>query len=45
MGMKKNILQVIGEWQLKWYGHIMRMEDCRMELTWEKLARYTSKYV
>jgi hypothetical protein len=30
MGMKKNILQVIGEQQLRWYGHIMEMEDCRI---------------
>jgi hypothetical protein len=30
MGMKKNILQVIGVQQLRRYGHIVRMEDCRI---------------
>jgi hypothetical protein len=29
MGMKKDILQEIEEEQLKWYDHVMRMEDCR----------------
>jgi hypothetical protein len=28
MGMKKDILQEI-EQQLRWYGHVMRMDDCR----------------
>jgi hypothetical protein len=30
MGMKKNILQGIEKQQLRWYGHVMRMEDCRI---------------
>jgi hypothetical protein len=30
MGMKEDILQEIEEQQLKWYGHVMRMEDCRI---------------
>jgi hypothetical protein len=30
MGMKKDILQEIGEHQLRWLGHVMRMEDCRI---------------
>jgi hypothetical protein len=29
LGMKKNILQEIEEQQLRWYGHVMRMDDCR----------------
>jgi hypothetical protein len=29
MGMKKNILQEIEEQQLRWCGHVMRMDDCR----------------
>jgi hypothetical protein len=29
MGMKKDILQEIEEQQLRWYGHVMRMDDCR----------------
>jgi hypothetical protein len=29
MGMKKDILQEIEEKQLRWYGHVMRMDDCR----------------
>jgi hypothetical protein len=29
MRIKKDILQEIGQ-QLIWYGHIMRMEDCRI---------------
>jgi hypothetical protein len=29
-GMKKDILQEIEEQQLRWYGHVMRMEDCRI---------------
>jgi hypothetical protein len=28
MGMKKDILREIEEQQLRWYGHIMRMDDC-----------------
>jgi hypothetical protein len=30
MGMKEDILQEIEEQQLRWYGHVMRMEDCRI---------------
>jgi hypothetical protein len=30
MGMKKDILQKIDEQQLRWYGHVMRREDCRI---------------
>jgi L-alanine-DL-glutamate epimerase-like enolase superfamily enzyme len=30
MGMKEDILREIEEHQLRWYGHVMRMEDCRM---------------
>jgi hypothetical protein len=30
MGMKEDILQEIEEHQLKWYGRVMRMEDCRI---------------
>jgi hypothetical protein len=30
MGTKKNILQEIEEQQLRWYGHVMPMEDCRI---------------
>jgi hypothetical protein len=30
MRMKKDTLQVIKERQLRWYGHVMRMEDCRI---------------
>jgi hypothetical protein len=29
MGMKKDILQKI-EQQLRWYSHVMQMEDCRI---------------
>jgi hypothetical protein len=29
MGMRKDILQEIEEQQLRWYGHVMRMDDCR----------------
>jgi hypothetical protein len=28
MGMKRDILQEIPEQQLRWYGHVMRMENC-----------------
>jgi hypothetical protein len=27
--MQKDILQEIEEQQLRWYGHVMRMDDCR----------------
>jgi hypothetical protein len=27
--MKRDVLQEIEEQQLKWYGHVMRMDDCR----------------
>jgi hypothetical protein len=30
MGMKKDILQKMEEQQLRWYGHVMRPEDCRI---------------
>jgi hypothetical protein len=30
IGMKKDILQGIEKQQLRWYGHVMRMEDCRI---------------
>jgi hypothetical protein len=30
MGMKKDILQKIEEWELRWYGHIKQMEDYRI---------------
>jgi hypothetical protein len=30
IGMKKDILQEIEEQQLRWYCHVMRMEDCRI---------------
>jgi hypothetical protein len=29
MGMQKDILQEIEEQQLRWYGHVMRMDDHR----------------
>jgi hypothetical protein len=29
MGMQKDILQEIEEQQQRWYGHVMRMDDCR----------------
>jgi hypothetical protein len=29
IGMKKDILQEIEEQQLRWYGHVMRLDDCR----------------
>jgi hypothetical protein len=29
MGMKKDILQKIEARQLRWYGHLVQMEDCR----------------
>jgi hypothetical protein len=28
MGLKKDILQEVEEQQLRWYGYVMRMEDC-----------------
>jgi hypothetical protein len=30
MGLKKDILQEIAEQQLRWYGHVMQMDDCRI---------------
>jgi hypothetical protein len=30
MGLKKAILQEIEEQQLRWYGQVMRMEDCKI---------------
>jgi hypothetical protein len=52
MGLKKDILQEIEEQQLKWYGHVMRTEDCkiaRQVAEWnpqgEKEARQTSQYM
>jgi hypothetical protein len=30
VGMKKDILQKTEEMQLRWYGHLMRMEDYRI---------------
>jgi hypothetical protein len=30
IGLKKDILQEIEVQQLRWYGHIMRMEDCKI---------------
>jgi hypothetical protein len=30
MRMNKDILQEIEVQQLRWYGHIMRMEDCKI---------------
>jgi hypothetical protein len=32
IGMKKDMLQEIKEQQLRWSGHVMRMEDCRIAL-------------
>jgi hypothetical protein len=32
MGFKKDILQEIEEQQLRWYGHIMRKEDCKLAI-------------
>jgi hypothetical protein len=32
MGMKKDILQEIEEQQLRWYSHVMQMEDCRIPI-------------
>jgi hypothetical protein len=29
MRMKKDILKETEGQQLRWYGHVMRMEDCR----------------
>jgi hypothetical protein len=29
MGMKKDILEEIEEQEPRWYGHVMRMDDCR----------------
>jgi hypothetical protein len=40
MGMEKDILQEIEEHQLRWYGHVMRMEDCR---TAELVAEWNPK--
>jgi hypothetical protein len=40
MGMKKAILQEIKEEQLRWYGHVMRMESTR-----EKEAQQTSQHM
>jgi hypothetical protein len=31
MEMKKDILQEVEEQQLRWYGHVMGMEDCKIE--------------
>jgi hypothetical protein len=30
LGMKKDMLQEIEDQQLRWYGHVMRREDCRI---------------
>jgi hypothetical protein len=30
MGIKQDILQVTEEQQLRWYGHIMQLHDCRI---------------
>jgi hypothetical protein len=30
MGLKKDILQEIEKQQLRWYGHVMRMENCKI---------------
>jgi hypothetical protein len=30
LGLKNDILQEIEEQQLRWYGHVMRMEDCKI---------------
>jgi hypothetical protein len=30
MGMKKDVFQEKAEKQLRCYGHVMRMENCRM---------------
>jgi hypothetical protein len=30
MGLKKDILQEIEGQQLRWYGHVMRVEDCKI---------------
>jgi hypothetical protein len=46
MGMKKDILQGIEEQQLRWYGHVMRMDDCRTARQvahWEKETWQTSE--
>jgi hypothetical protein len=32
MGLKKDILQEIEEQQLRWHGHVMRMEDCEIAI-------------
>jgi hypothetical protein len=37
MGLKKDILQEIEEQKLRWYGHVMRMED-------SKIARQVSEW-
>jgi hypothetical protein len=29
MGLQKDILQEMEKQRLSWYGHVMRMEDCR----------------
>jgi hypothetical protein len=51
-GLKKDILQEIGEQQLRWHGHVMRMEDCkiaRQVAEWnphgEQEARQISQYM
>jgi hypothetical protein len=48
MGMKKDILQEMEELQLRWYGHVMRMEDCRIArqvAEWNPQARQTRQYM
>jgi hypothetical protein len=45
MGTKRNIFQEIKEQQLRWYGHVMRMEDCRIARQGGKEARQTSQYL